>query len=225
MDRILVAKVIANLIEKYILYKRYMNDTKFDTNDKSIDIDKWTFNIENLVRTWAFQALLRRDMHNENAKKYKIMSGRLTIPLILLTTLTSVGSFGAVDSQQYKIWMYTTGALNLFAAFLASMSKYLKPDEKCSNHMRTCKLYDNLFRDISIQLSMAPEERSNADEFIQNTKDKLERLMNDSPMITENISKRILKDHNIESPDDFDIVIYGRENENKCHNDLVAAQI
>lgn len=202
-----------------------MNDTKFDTNDKSIDIDKWTFNIENLVRTWAFQALLRRDMHNENAKKYKIMSGRLTIPLILLTTLTSVGSFGAVDSQQYKIWMYATGALNLFAAFLASMSKYLKPDEKCSNHMRTCKLYDNLFRDISIQLSMAPEERSNADEFIQNTKDKLERLMNDSPMITENISKRILKDHNIESPDDFDIVIYGRENENKCHNDLVAAQI
>ena len=202
-----------------------MNDSEFNTDDKSIYIDKWTFNLENLVRTWAFQALLHRDMHSKNAKKYKTMSGRLTIPLILLTTLTSVGSFGAVDSQQYKIWMYTTGALNLFAAFLASMSKYLKPDEKCSNHMRTCKLYDNLFRDISIQLSMAPEERSDADEFIQKTKDRLERLMNDSPMIAETISKRILKDHNVESPDDFDIVIYGRENENKCHNDLVAAQI
>jgi len=28
-----------------------------------------------------------------------------------------------------------------------------------------------------------------------------------------------------EAINDFDIVIYGRENENKCHNDLVAAQI
>lgn len=182
-------------------------------NLSSSDDNEWTPNLENLVRTWALQSVLQREMHNESAKRFKTISGRITVPLILLTTLTSVGSFGAVDSEQYKIWMYVTGALNLFAAFLASMSKYLKPDEKCSTHMRICKLYDSFYREIVIQLSLAPEERENADQFIQIIKEKLERLMNDSPIIADNITARILKTHNIKPPDDFKIVIHGREDE------------
>src|SRR6056300_1408932 len=68
--------------------------------------NEWTPNLENLVKTWALQSVLQREMHSASAKKYRILSGRITIARILLTTLTSVGSFGAVDSQQYKIWMY-----------------------------------------------------------------------------------------------------------------------
>ena len=173
--------------------------------------NEWTPNLENLVKTWALQSVLQREMHSASAKKYRILSGRITIPLILLTTLTSVGSFGAVDSQQYKIWMYVTGSLNLFAAFLASMLKYLKPDEKCSSHMRISKMYDSFYREIVIQLSLAPEERDNAEQFIQIVKEKLERLMNDSPIVADSVSSRILNKHNITPPDDFKIIIHGRE--------------
>jgi hypothetical protein len=182
-----------------------------NTHKLITDDNEWTPNLENLVKTWALQSVLQREMHGASAKKYKILSGRITIPLILLTTLTSVGSFGAVDSEQYKIWMYVTGALNLLSAFLASMLKYLKPDEKCSTHMRISKLYDSFYREIVIQLSLAPEERENAEQFIQIIKEKLERLMNDSPIIADDISSKILTKHNIKQPDDFKIVIHGRE--------------
>ena len=183
-----------------------------NTHQLSTDDNEWTPNLENLVKTWALQSVLQREMHSASAKKFKILSGRITVPLILLTTLTSVGSFGAVDSEQYKIWMYVTGALNLLSAFLASMLKYLKPDEKCSSHMRISKLYDALYREVVIQLSLAPEERDNAEQFIQIIKEKLERLMNDSPIIADTISAKILTKHNIKPPDDFKIVIHGREN-------------
>lgn len=182
-----------------------------NTHQLTTDDNEWTPNLENLVKTWALQSALQREMHSASAKKFKTLSGRITIPLIMLTTLTSVGSFGAVDSEQYKIWMYVTGALNLFAAFLASTLKYLKPDEKCSTHMRISKLYDSFYREIVIQLSLSPEERDNAEQFIQIVKEKLERLMNDSPIISDDVSSRILTKHNIKQPDDFKIVIHGRE--------------
>lgn len=188
------------------------NDYDNNNDNDNDNVNEWTTNLEDLVKTWALQAVLQREMHNASAKKFKTLSGRITIPLIMLTTLTSVGSFGAVDSEQYKIWMYVTGALNLFAAFLASMLKYLKPDERCSTHMRICKLYDSFYRDIVIQLSLAPDERDNADQFIQIIKEKLERLMNDSPIVADDITSKILKKHNITPPDDFNIIIYGREN-------------
>ena len=72
---------------------------------------EWSENLEDIVKSWALKAVLQREMHNKSAKYYKALSTNLTLPLIMLTTLTSVGSFGAVDSAQYKIWMYTTGGL------------------------------------------------------------------------------------------------------------------
>jgi hypothetical protein len=175
---------------------------------------EWSDNLENLAKSWAIKAALQREMHNETSRHYRVMSTRLTLPLIMLTTLTSVGSFGAVDSEQYKIWMYVTGALNLISAFMASMIKYLKPDEKCSTHQRMGKMFDTYYREVTIQLSLSPEERDTADKFIEYSKNKLETLMNDSPLVSDEITRKTLCKNNMIPPNDFDIVIYGRENHN-----------
>ena len=140
---------------------------------------EWSENLENLAKSWAIKAALQREMHQETARYYRNMSTNITLPLIMLTTLTSVGSFGAVDSEQYKIWMYVTGALNLISAFMASMIKYLKPDEKCATHQRMGKLFDTYYREVTIQLSLAPDERDNAAKFIDYSKNKLETMMNE----------------------------------------------
>jgi hypothetical protein len=171
----------------------------------------WTENLENLAKSWALQAVIQREMHNNTAKYYKILSGRLTMPLIMLTTVTSVGSFGAVDSDQYKIWMYITGGLNLFAMFIASMIKYLKPDERCSTHSRMSKLFDAYYREITVQLNLSPVERDKPDMFIETSRAKLEHLMNDSPIVSDKIIATTLSKNNISPPDDFKIAIYGRE--------------
>ena len=148
--------------------------------------------------------------HNNTAKYYKILSTRLTMPLIMLTTVTSVGSFGAVDSEQYKIWMYITGGLNLFSAFLASMIKYLKPDERCSTHTRMSKLFDAYYRDITVQLNLAPNEREKPEEFIEASRTRLEQLITDSPLLSDKIVTKTLSKKNISPPNDFQISIYGR---------------
>ena len=176
---------------------------------------EWSENLENLAKSWAIKAALQREMHQETARYYRNMSTNITLPLIMLTTLTSVGSFGAVDSEQYKIWMYVTGALNLISAFMASMIKYLKPDEKCATHQRMGKLFDTYYREVTIQLSLAPDERDNAAKFIDYSKNKLETMMNESPLVSETISKKTLCKNNMIPPNDFNIIIYGRD-EHSC---------
>lgn len=172
---------------------------------------EWTQNLEDLAKSWALRAVIQREMHNNTAKYYKIVSARLTMPLIMLTTVTSVGSFGAVDSDQYKIWMYITGGLNLFAMFLASMIKYLKPDERCSTHSRMSKMFDAYYREITVQLNLSPAERDKPDMFIEASRAKLEHLMNDSPIVSDKIIALTLSKNNISPPNDFKITIYGRE--------------
>ena len=179
---------------------------------------EWSENLEDIVKSWALKAVLQREMHNKSAKYYKALSTNLTLPLIMLTTLTSVGSFGAVDSAQYKIWMYTTGGLNLFTAFLASMLKFLKPDEKCSLHSRMSKLFDMYHRELTVQLGLSPNEREKPEELIERSKKNIEELMNDSPLISDNIMNMIITKYKIELPNDFDINIYVREN--KFNNTL-----
>lgn len=176
----------------------------------SINNSEWSENLEDIVKSWALKAVMQREMHTKSAKYYNRMSTHLTLPLIMLTTLTSVGSFGAVDSAQYKIWMYTTGALNLISAFLASMVKYWKPDEKCSMHTRMSKLFDIYHRDLTIQLGLSSDEREKPDELIERAKKNMEELINESPMVSDKITNRVIMKHNIEVPNDFDIVIYGR---------------
>lgn len=189
------------------------DEVQIDLEPKTHE-SEWSDNLENLAKSWAIKAALQREMHNETSRHYRVMSTRLTLPLIMLTTLTSVGSFGAVDSEQYKIWMYVTGALNLISAFMASMIKYLKPDEKCATHQRMGKMFDTYYREVTIQLSLSPEERDTADKFIEYSKNKLETLMNDSPLVSDDITRKTLCKNNMIPPNDFDIVIYGRENHN-----------
>lgn len=172
---------------------------------------EWTENLENLVKTWALKAAIQRELHHNAAKYYTTLSTRLSMPVILLTTITSVGSFGAADSDQYKLWMYITGGLNLFSAFLASMVKYLKPDEKCASHSRMTKLYDAYYRDLIIQLNLSPEERSHPEAAIESYKSRLELLIDESPLISDTLTRLTLKKNNIQPPDDFKINIYGRE--------------
>lgn len=170
----------------------------------------WSNNLENLAKTWALKAVLQRETHINTAKYYKIMSTRLTMPLIMLTTITSVGSFGAVDSDQYKTWMYITGGLNLLAAFLASMIKYLKPDERCSTHTRMSRMFDAYYRDITVQLNLPPGDRDKPEVFIESSRSKLEQLINDSPLLSDTMIAKTLAKNNISPPNDFDISIYGR---------------
>jgi hypothetical protein len=171
----------------------------------------WTPNLENVVRSWALKAAIQREMHHTAAKRFTVLSTRLSMPVILLTTITSVGSFGAADSDQYKMWMYVTGGLNLFSAFLASMVKYLKPDERCASHNRMAKLYDAYYRDLIIQLNLAPEERCSSEAVIDSYKARLQTLIDESPLISDTISRETMAKNNISPPDDFRINIYGRE--------------
>lgn len=200
-----------------------MDTLSRSNTSKSIKYNsEWSENLEDIVKSWALKAVLQREMHNKSAKYYKGMSTRVTLPLIMLTTLTSVGSFGAVDSAQYKIWMYATGGLNLVAAFLASVMKFLKPDEKCSMHTRMSKLFDMYHRELTVQLGLAPDERERPDELIERAKKDMEELMNESPMVSDKVVNSVVAKHNIEVPNDFEIAIYGRT-ENRHDTMVVGA--
>ena len=200
-----------------------MDTLSRSNTSKSIKYNsEWSENLEDIVKSWALKAVLQREMHNKSAKYYKTISTKVTLPLIMLTTLTSVGSFGAVDSAQYKIWMYATGGLNLVAAFLASVMKFLKPDEKCSMHTRMSKLFDMYHRELTVQLGLAPDERERPDELIERAKKDMEELRNESPMVSDKVVNSVISKHNIEVPNDFDIAIYGRT-ENRHDTMVVGA--
>jgi hypothetical protein len=182
----------------------------------------WNDNIEDLLKQWGKKAAGHRDIHLQNAKYWKRISNRITIPIILFSTVSSITTITAVDFNDYAYWMYAAASVNVLTAFLTSVNKFLKPDEYFQKHLSTSKAFGKYYRNIQLELSVSRDYRQPSDTLSKWAKTEFDRLINEAPVISDEIinlyeNKRF---YNSNIPDinndNYTIVIYGRD------NDLVA---
>jgi hypothetical protein len=188
---------------------------------KKINANSWNNHLEDLMKSWGEKAAGNREMHDKSAGIWKSFSNRLYLPIILLTTLGGVTSFGTVNSDDYQYWMYGTGAINLLAALLSGIHKYYSPDERVQNHKNSARAFGSFYRYMTLELGMPREDRSSSEELSKWARNEYDNMLKDSP----SLSGSVVGDYKNKHKDDknkpdiieerFSIHIHGREYSNE----------
>lgn len=163
-------------------------DLKLDILDTKLSgIDVWTDNLEDILRMWGEKAAGYRDLHMSNSRYWNIVSHRFSIPIIFLTTITSVSTFSAIGYDDHIYWMYAAGTVNLITAFLTSLSKYIKPDELALSHKQIGRSFGCFHRKILLELSLSKCNRQDPSTFVSWAKNEYDRLVTESPILSNHI--------------------------------------
>jgi hypothetical protein len=160
---------------------------------KTINADSWDMSTEYLMKSWGEKAGGLRWLHFQAAKKWKQISDRLTLPVILLSTITGVANFGATNTSNPEIWMYTLGSLNILTALFASVKQFYNPDMKCQLHRDVGKQFGSFFRQMSLELGVSRAERRPCPEILSWARLEFDRLQLDAPPINGEIISQFNK--------------------------------
>jgi hypothetical protein len=178
--------------------------------------NEWNDNIENLLKLWGEKAAGHREIHMESAKYWKRISNRITVPIILFSTISSITTITAVDFNDYVYWMYAAASVNVLTAFLTSVNKFLKTDEYFQKHLSSSKAFGKYYRNIQLELSISRDFRQPSDTLSKWAKTEIDRLIQEAPVVSDDVihlynNKRA---ENSDIPDinndNYTITIYGK---------------
>lgn len=146
---------------------------------------EWYDFLEDSCASWAEQAQGYRLMHEKAFLHYSKISFNLTIPAIILSTLTGVANFGQGSLSPVfgsNVSLYI-GVLSIAAAMLSTVAKYIRADEKAETHRNAMIMWDKLYRTIVTELTQPRAHRSDAQEFLISYREERHRLSEQSPTI------------------------------------------
>jgi hypothetical protein len=153
-----------------------------------------------LLNKWSKMAQNYDLLHTKSYMNYQQKYYYLTIPVIILSTLTgSVNftiSYFPIDFQKYI--PIIIGSINIFVGILQTVNNFFKISDKVSDHKLSSIQFDRFSRNIITELSLKPEDRKhNTYEFIQLCKKDLDGIINNSPTIPLKILNKL--EHYIEN--------------------------
>lgn len=158
-----------------------------NNNDDNAQRHDWDDNIENLLKQWGEKAAGHRDVHLENARQWKRISNRITVPIIFCSTLSSITTITAIDFNDYAYWMYAAASVNVLTAFLTGMNKFLRPDEYFQKHLTSSKGFGKFYRNVQLELNVSRVTRQSSKTFSKWAKTEYDRLINEAPVLSDNI--------------------------------------
>tara|TARA_R110000851_G_scaffold197742_1_gene348842 strand:+ start:1313 stop:2059 length:747 start_codon:yes stop_codon:yes gene_type:complete len=152
-------------------------------------VDSWSPEQEQILKIWAEKAAGYRWLHEKAGRHYRRLNNKLTYPQIILSTMAGVGGFGisSADSEIMMYLGYCIAMINIMTALLISFQKFIMAAEKSENHTAISRQFASFYRNITLELSLNPKNRSNCLELCNACKDRYDRLMNIAPNVPEKI--------------------------------------
>ena len=148
----------------------------------------WHPKQEKLIKSWGEKALGYRWIHHRCAVRHSTAHTNFSIINIAMTTLAGLGTLiASSENQNSQILLYTFSFLNLGAAGIASIHKFLRCGEQFESNMQTSKLFSRLARDISLELSLEPEDRMNAVEYCHKIREDYDKIIDHAPEVPTHI--------------------------------------
>lgn len=165
-------------------------DLKTPRNIEDEKIEKWSDEIELLLKEWSEVGLCYSWLHSYSERKYKKKYHNMSIPIIILSTLTgtanfAMDSFVAEDSKQFASAI--VGGFNIFAGILGTLMSFLKYAEIYESHRISCVSWSKFARSIQIELALKDSKRKNARDFLKVSRAEYDRLLESSPNIDRDI--------------------------------------
>ena len=159
-------------------------------------IVSWHPQQEKILKNWSEIGSSYRYLHDKSFNKYERCNMCFSLPVIILSTLTGVANFAQssfpVDSR--PMVSVIVGSLNIIAGLITTIAQFLKVAEKMEGHRAASVAYSKFSRNISVELSLPVKERLvHGTEFLSNQRAELDRLIEQSPNIPEDIVKKFDK--------------------------------
>jgi len=153
----------------------------------------WGIQEEKLLAKWADRSACYRWLHDEAEKKYSRLNMILTIPVIVLSTLTGTANFGlgsTVPASFQTVAQLGIGGVSLFTGIISTVANYLRYAQRMEAHRGAAISWGKLYRKISVELALARPLREKCMDFILVTRSEMDRLIEQSPTIPDDILKK-----------------------------------
>lgn len=162
------------------------NDISIKPNKKKVE---WSPENEMILVEWCDAAQCYKWLHSQSHIKYSYLHAWYTIPAIILSTISGTASFAttSLPSNMKPFAPMAIGSLNIFIGILTTIQQYLKISELNESHRVMSIAWDKYSRNIRIELSKSPDERSDASSFLKYNRQEFDRLMETSPSIDKKV--------------------------------------
>ena len=148
---------------------------------------------EHPERTWndALAAVIKKEaeqsevlyiLHYKASVWAKRRNDCLQIPIILISTLT--GFFSASSDLIPPIGI---GALSVLVSALGVINTYFKYSQRAENHKLCSNMYQKIYKDLEIELSLPENQRQDPDKILPELRSKMARIAELSEPIPEKI--------------------------------------
>jgi hypothetical protein len=157
----------------------------------------WTEEQEDLMEKWADMAACYRWLHDRCEKLYSKNNMSITIPVIILSTLTGTASVGLgslvgdnPDTQKYA--QIAIGGVSLVAGILTTLGNFLRYAQLSESNRVAGISWGKFQRQIAVELSLHPNDRLDSMDFIKICRAELDRLIEQSPPIPDSVINQFM---------------------------------
>jgi hypothetical protein len=164
----------------------------------------WTKEQEQLMAQWADVATCYRWLHDRAEKKYTRLSMAISIPVIVLSTVTgaanfAVGSFLPPDDDALKNYVSAgLGAVSILTGIITTLGNFFQYAQKSEANRVASIAWGKFQRLVSVELAINPYDRLEAMDFLKICRQDLDRLIEQSPPISDDVIKMFEAEfHNI----------------------------
>jgi hypothetical protein len=152
----------------------------------------WTKEQEELMAGWADIGACYRWMHDKYEKKASSSNMWITVPVIVLSTLTGSASFimNSVlgdDMNAQKYAQIGIGGVSIFTGILTTLGNFFRYAQSSEANRVASLSWGKFQRQIAIELALHPTDRLDSMDFLKICRAELDRLIEQSPPIPDEI--------------------------------------
>lgn len=154
----------------------------------------WSKYNEDIMIEWCDVAKCYHWMHLRAHSKYSRYNMWFTIPSIVLSTISGTASF-AQESFSGNARTYAPmaiGTINITVGIINTIQQFFKISQLQEAHRVSYIAWDKFSRNIIIELSKNPDERTDAASFFKQSRNEYDRLMETSPMVPNKVIREFL---------------------------------
>lgn len=168
--------------EIHSAHNMYEMQAKLDEIQKRKNADDWGNTQEDLLISWGEKAAGYRWLHDKSHDYYAYLNNMYAYPSIILSGICGVGGFSTLNETKQAV-KYFFACLNMVVSMLSSLQKFNRSAETAEQHRAASVGYATFYRQIALQMSLPPEDRTNVYELLNQSRIEYDRLLAAAPDI------------------------------------------
>jgi hypothetical protein len=155
----------------------------------------WTKELEVLIADWADKAACYRWMHEKTSVIFAGRDRYFNIPVIILSGVTAganfaLGSIFSPEDVESKKWSQLgLGGASLFTGIIQTLMNFYRYAQLSEAHRVAGVSWGKFNRLLCIEMNLHPDERMEAFNFLKMFRIELDRLIEQSPSIPDQVIK------------------------------------